>query len=176
MNIDKLDKANLTKFINIVQVEIDTSEVTSNISFDFSLLTGNLLTKDEVFKITNVYAHFIILDFWYTSCYPCIKSIPAVNEIYHTYKDKDIAVYGINPLDDAQKDKTRIDKFLKNNPMGYETIMVDREIGSAVCAEGYPTFIILDQKYNVVYKETGYKENLFQEVSAFLDEALKQTK
>lgn len=176
LNIDKLDKANLVKFDNIVQIEIDTAVLTSAKTFDFGLLTGNVLTKDDSFKITNVHAKFIILDFWYTSCFPCIKSIPAVNQIYNAYKDKDVVVYGINPLDDAGKDKARIEKFLKNNPMGYETIMVDKTIGNAVCTEGYPTFIILDQNYNVVYKETGYKENLYREVSTFLEEALNHAK
>ena len=58
--------------------------------------------------------------------------------------------------------------------MGYQTILVDSKIGHAVCTSGYPTFIILDQDYKVVYKESGYKEKLFDKVSAFLDEALKK--
>ena len=176
LHIDKLDASNFSKFNTVIEHKSDTSELIPALDFDFKVLTGSTLMKSEVFKISEVHSKFIILDFWYTSCYPCIKSIPSVNKIYQAYKDKNVLVYGINAIDDTTKDKARIDKFLKNNPMGYETIMVDKEIGSAVCAEGYPTFIILDQNYNVVYKETGYKENLYQEVSAFLEEALSHTK
>jgi thiol-disulfide isomerase/thioredoxin len=176
LNIGKLDEANLSKFNIVTELTHDTSYLIQELVFDFGALTGNVLIKNEDFRMKDVDAKYIILDFWYTSCYPCIKSIPAVNEIYHSYKDKDVVVYGVNPLDDAHKDKARIEKFLKNNPMGYETIMVDRSIGDSVCADGYPTFIILDQDYKVVYKESGYKEYLYREVSTFLDEALKQSK
>lgn len=58
--------------------------------------------------------------------------------------------------------------------MVYGTILVDKKIGEQVCRAGYPTFIILDQDYKVVYNDSGYSENLFGDVSAFLDEALKK--
>jgi thiol-disulfide isomerase/thioredoxin len=175
-HIEKLQEANLAKFNNIVQYESDTAKQETLNEFDFKLLTGRVLTKDESFRIIDVHAKYTILDFWYSSCYPCIKSIPAVNQIYQGYKDKGVMVCGVNPVDDPIKSKTRLDKFLLNNPMGYETIMVDKQIGQSVCAAGYPTFIILDHNYKVVYKETGYNENLYNEVSAFLDDALKQSK
>lgn len=171
--LDKLDEANPTNFKKVIQYENDTtSEDTTE--FDFIALTGNILQRDKPFNLTDVKAKFIVLDFWYTSCMPCIKGIPAVNQIYNSYKDKSVAVYGINPIDDAVKNKTRLDKFLQNNPMRYESVLVDAEVGSAVSRGGYPVIIILDQDYQVVYKETGYSENLYHEVSAFLDEALKK--
>ena len=172
--IEKLQEANLAMYSNIVQYESDTTKQEHINDFDFKLLTGKVLTKEETFKITDVHAKYTILDFWYTSCYPCIKSIPAINEVYTNYKDQGVAVYGINPVDDAIKNLARLEKFLQNNPMTYETILVDSKVGDAVCGEGYPTFVILDQDYKVVYKETGYNENLFQEVSSFLDEVLKK--
>ena len=176
MTIEKLDEANLSTFNNVIELTYDTNELMQEQVFDFGSLAGDVLMKNEDFRMTDVYAKYIILDFWYSSCYPCIKSIPLVNEIYHSYKDKNVVVYGINPIDDAHKDKARIDKFLKNNTMGYETIMVDRAIGDSVCANGFPTLIILDKDYKVVYKESGYNENLFLEVSTFLNESLKQSK
>lgn len=173
-HIERLQEANLAKFNNIVQYQTDTPILESAPSFDFSSVSGNVLTTKESFRIKDVRSKYIILDFWYSSCYPCIKSIPAVNEIHNAYKDKGVTVFGINPVDDLVKNKARLDKFLQNNPMGYESVMVDAAVGTSVCTDGYPTFIILDQSYQVVYKDTGYSENLYQEVSAFLDEALKK--
>ena len=172
-HIDKLEEANPANFKKVTQMESATiSEDT--IHFDFATLTGNVLSMDKAFRMTDVEAKFIVLDFWYTSCLPCIKGIPAVNQIHNSYKDKGVAVYGINPIDDAVKNKTRLDKFLQNNPMAYESVLVDAEVGGAVCRGGYPVFIILDRSYQVVYKESGFSENLYHDVSSFLDEALKK--
>jgi len=172
--VEKLQEANLAKFNSVAPYESDTAKLQTASSFDFSLLAGKVLFKDDDFTVTDVHKKFIVLDFWYASCYPCIKSIPAINKIYMDYKDRGVAVYGINPGDDAIKNKARLEKFLLNNPMGYETIMVDPEIGNKVCTEGYPTFIILDQHYAVLYRESGFNENLYQKVSSFLDEMLKK--
>lgn len=173
-HIEKLLQSNLAKFENIVQYESDTTRQELLEEFDFKLLTGKVLTKEETFKITDVHSKYIVLDFWYTSCFPCIKSIPSINKVHQVYHDKGVLVIGINPIDDGVKSKARLEKFLLNNPMEYESILVDSQVGDAVCSEGYPTFVILDHNYKVVYKETGYNENLFQEVSFFLDEVLKK--
>ena len=35
----------------------------------------------------------IFLDFWYSGCYPCLKSAPILEKIYETYKDQDMVLF-----------------------------------------------------------------------------------
>jgi thiol-disulfide isomerase/thioredoxin len=140
--------------------------------FEWSSLSGNLFNTGERIDIKNVKARYIILDFWYSSCYPCIKSIPAVRDMASKYDRKDVAVFGVNMIDDPVKSKSRLDKFFSNNPMPYPALMLDLNYGTKINL-AYPTFLILNSKYEVVFQETGFKENLYEEATAFLDARLK---
>ncbi len=141
--------------------------------FDWSSLSGKLFNRDERVDIRNVKAQYIILDFWYSSCYPCIKSIPAIRDIANKYDRKEVAVFGVNMIDDAVKSKVRLDKFFNNNPMPYPALMLDPNYSTEINLT-YPTFLILNDKFEVVFQETGFNEDLFHEASVFLDNRLKQ--
>jgi len=171
--IAKLQPENIAGFNSIIHYERDTSFNAIKKEFDYSTISGNILTTGKEFLMKEVKLPLIVLDFWYSSCYPCIKSIPALNEVAKAYTSKQVVVYGINMIDDMQKSKSRLDKFLGNNPMKYETVMIDPDYRNKIYVQSYPTLIILDGNYKEIYREEGFNENLFKEVSEFLDEKLK---
>jgi len=43
----------------------------------------------------------LILEFWATWCEPCREGIPALNEVYKTYKDQGLEIIGITKDDEA---------------------------------------------------------------------------
>jgi|GEM_PF-1583743 len=141
--------------------------------FEWSSLKGKLYNSEEWVSLKNIRTKYIILDFWYSSCYPCIKSIPAVSEISSKYDTSEVKVFGVNMIDDEVKSKSRLEQFFVNNPMPYPTIMLDQSYGKKLPL-AFPTFIILNDHYEVIYQEVGFKETLFDEVTAFLDKRLKQ--
>lgn len=142
-------------------------------SIDYSTLNGTLMQTEETIDIQDVEADVIILDFWYSACYPCIKSIPEVNKLYYKFKDQKVAVYGVNIIDDEIKNKSRMEKYVRNNPMAYPTIMADRERYYTWVPNGYPTLLILDDQYVLIASHTGFTENMLEEVSAIIEEHLK---
>ena len=138
---------------------------------DWLSIEGKLFNSDERVILKKVNAPFIILDFWYTSCYPCIKSIPMVRNIANKYNRKDVAIFGANMIDNEIKNKSRLDKFFLNNPMPYPTIMLNNDRYSHLNLS-YPTFVILNDRFEVVYYESGYDENLESEVTQYIDSHL----
>src|SRR5690606_459948 len=136
-------------------------------------LRGRLLGGEEAFSMDAVEADYIILDFWYAACYPCIKSIPHINQLHAALKDRDVAIYGVNPIDQPVKEAARLEKFMRNNAMRYPTIMPDVELQDVLNVPGYPTLLVLDAGRNVIFSSTGYSETLFEEVMAFLGPHLK---
>ena len=142
-------------------------------SYNFSNLNGTILKSGLSVSLQEQPSQFTILDFWYTSCYPCIKSIPQLNEIYAKYKDKGIRLNGVNMIDDLVKSKSKLDKFQTNYPMAYESIMADNSLEQELQLSGFPTLLILDKDLKIIYEEVGFNEHLFEEVSAFLDDRLK---
>lgn len=167
--IHKLEKENILKFNRIENYEFDTLRYASMRKFDYANLSGKILNQDKYIRLDEVKSPFILLDFWYSACFPCIKSIPMVNDLYKNYVDKGMVVYGVNLIDDEIAKKSRLEKFIKSNPMYYQSIMVDDALNEQIYVEGYPMIIVLDNNYKVIYKEVGYNENLYNEIAAILE-------
>lgn len=170
--IEKLDNIFEHGFQQLKELNVDTTYEDKQNAYDYSLLAGKFYNRDEAFKLADIKTNFIILDFWYSSCYPCIKGIPSVNRLFRNYKDKGVAVYGVNMVDDEVKSKARLDKFFKNNLMEYAPIMVDPAMAPEIGIRAYPTLLVLDKDYQIVYMEDGFSEELYEKVAAFLDSKL----
>jgi thiol-disulfide isomerase/thioredoxin len=156
-------------FQQMEQYNKDTTSQGIHNAYDYSLLTGKPYNQDDIFRLVDIKANFIILDFWYSSCYPCIKGIPSVNKLYRDYKDKGVAVYGVNMIDDEVKSKARLEKFFKNNHMEYPPVIVDPIKSTEIGINAYPTLLVLNKDYQIVFMEDGFSEHLYEKVSAFLD-------
>jgi len=140
---------------------------------DWLSMEGKIFNSEERIRLKDIHSQYIILDFWYTSCYPCIQSIPMVCNIARKYDRKNVAVYGANMIDNEIKHKSQLDKFFVKHPMPYPTIMLEND-RYAHLNLSYPTFIILNDKFEVVFYEAGYNENLETEVTDFLDNRLQR--
>lgn len=141
---------------------------------DYSGLNGKRMGNGEAFNIKNSNARLIIMDFWYSACYPCIKSIPEVNKLYDLFHDKGVAIYGVNIIDDEIANKSRMEKYVRNNPMSYPTIMADRELYSHWVPDGYPSLIILDSNFKLITRHTGFSEDMADKLGHIIEEYLNK--
>lgn len=173
-SITAFDNNFLSAYTIIPGKETDTPDSTMYPPIDYSTLHGKILGKDELIKLTDKTAEITVLDFWYSSCYPCIKSIPEVNKLHERFKDRNVAVYGVNIIDNEAENKSRIEKYMRNNPMSYETIMADRDQYDHWVSEGYPMLLILDRDYKLIEAHSGYDENMAIELGAIIETHLKQ--
>ena len=93
------------------------------------LLSNNLLAPEwtlESFdglpiKLSDFKGKIVLLDFFYKSCYPCLLTLPFLQDLHEKYNDKGLEVIGINPFD---KDKEDLKKFLAKRGVTY-TVLFD---------------------------------------------------
>lgn len=109
-----------------------------------------------------------ILDFWYTSCPPCIEAVPELNKIKEKYGNT-IDILGVNPFENTREDEERINKFLNRTPMDYDIFMVE-EIPEELNIKVYPSIYVLDKDNRVLFTHLGYNEDLFN----ILDEVIQE--
>ncbi|HJW28343.1 MAG TPA: TlpA disulfide reductase family protein [Saprospiraceae bacterium] len=171
--IDEQKEMFSRKYDHIVDISQTPEEKKDLKVYDFSKLEGPVLNQDVHIRLDTIKAPFYILDFWYSSCMPCIKMIPQINTLADKYHEKGILVMGINMIDNQVKDKSRLDRFLTYNPMHYSTIMLPENIQKEIGLEGFPTCILLDRNFKLIFSDVGFNEHLLDEVSAILDEKLK---
>mgnify|MGYP006277758485 CR=1 FL=1 len=102
------------------------------VDFNGELLSLNDLGSDD---------KPILLNFWVSSCAPCVQEIPHLQDFYEQYKDQ-VRIVGINWSEDPAK----VRAFLQDKGVTYPNLL-DRQ-GKAVVAyrlTGTPTSFFLDE-------------------------------
>jgi pentatricopeptide repeat protein len=81
---------------------------------DFSVT----LTSGGAYTLSARKGKVVLVDFWSTSCPPCIEELPNVRAIYQANKEKGFEVVSIS-LDD---NKEKLEAFLADHPMPWNTV------------------------------------------------------
>ncbi|MGM9969590.1 MAG: TlpA family protein disulfide reductase [Anaeroplasma sp.] len=82
-----------------------------------------LLDSDDVFNVYKNKGKITIINFWYTSCTPCIKELPYFNQIASAYKD-DVTVIAIHQGDSYMSNPTYVSSFVKKAPNLFSDLIV----------------------------------------------------
>ena len=98
-----------------------------------------------------------LVDFWYMDCPPCQDAIPVLNELADRYPK--LAVIGLNPYDNNEKNLGRMPKFLSYHPMNYPSYFIERKMPQKAKVFAYPTLFLLNPELEVEMIKLGYGEN-----------------
>ncbi|MCB9333921.1 MAG: TlpA family protein disulfide reductase [Lewinellaceae bacterium] len=99
----------------------------------------------------------LLLDFWYRACFPCLKAMPALEQLHQTYAKNGLTVIGINPYD---KDVEALKKFLNDRQISYP-MLLDNEhtLAEQLNINTYPTLLLVDAaSKKILYVQTGFGE------------------
>lgn len=103
-------------------------------------IQGNLYTSESL------KGKVIILDFWFTSCAPCIEEIPELNKILEEFGTDEVAYFGI-----TFSEKQKVEKFLERVTYDYTIIADAKDLCDKFGIRFYPTTLIIDKKGKIVY-------------------------
>lgn len=134
-------------------------------------LSGSFFDTTTIFNLDNYQGKIVVLDFWYRSCPPCIKAIPNLNKVAQVYKDKDVIVLGINPIDTQASKRDKLQEFIDYHKVLYPTVLVDRAAIEPYNIQVYPTLYILNKDAEIAYSKLGLDES--NKVSRILDSLIK---
>jgi thiol-disulfide isomerase/thioredoxin len=83
----------------------------------------------------------ILLDFWNIQCAPCIASLPELQEIHDTYKDRGLTVIACAG-GDTRKTKEFLDKHGYHLPAG----MLSHQMFLDYAVRGNPSYFMIDRE------------------------------
>ena len=108
--------------------------------------TPLLEINGDSLRLNDFKGKYILLDFWFTNCPPCMRGIPKVNAIYEKFKDRNLVVLGINPID---KKIQEIKDVVHKRDMKYTACKAPSGYEKYFNVPYYPTYILLspDQKH-----------------------------
>lgn len=122
-----------------------------------SFFTTDLnLNNGKKVKLTDLKGKVVLLDFWYRGCLPCLKATPDLMKLQQEFKD-DLVIIGINDRDDKE-DVTDYYSY-KKNTFYASTYKTSNHISNNLKITAFPTFIIINQKGEIVKTEVGFDKS-----------------
>ncbi len=126
--------------------------------FEYEDINGNKL-KSELLK-----GKVIVLNFWSTSCAPCIKEMPQLNKLVKKMRNKNVVFIGL-----ASNTNKQIlqDSFLPKHEFLYQIVIIK---GNDYEVTTLPTHIIIDRDQKVVEELAGASEKNLMKIESLLTE------
>jgi thiol-disulfide isomerase/thioredoxin len=147
-------------------------------SFGFSILNERLrgilrnnnitLANFELLDLGNNMTHpappssrFVVLDFWFVGCLPCIEDHKKINELLSLLKQKEVQIISISNDESFQQWKD----YLKKNKYGWKQYKKPSGAESIISQLGittYPTYILMNQIGEILFSTYSFTELLKQ--------------
>ncbi|NLA25221.1 MAG: TlpA family protein disulfide reductase, partial [Bacteroidales bacterium] len=114
----------------------------------------------------------IVLDFYYTSCGPCILDIRNLVKLDSLFNDSDVCFIGINVADN---DISRMQKFLIDRKIKYKNVYEGNDLANKYGFRGFPQILFIDSETNeILHHSTGCRSDGFEYYKNLLEGFLEK--
>lgn len=112
-------------------------------AIDFS---GTTLDNEEII-LSTLNGKVIVLNFWFTTCLPCLKEIPELNKLIDLYDADEVIFIGL-ARDNMKQLETFFNRF---GPFVFKIIPESYNIATQYKVIGWPQTMVID-KNGVIFK------------------------
>lgn len=135
-----------------LQTDVSISDLTlqlGDVMSDFTVTdaTGQSYVLSDLLERYNA----VVLNFWYTSCSPCIEEFPSLQAAYNTYGNK-VALLAMNPVD---KDAQAVEQFRAEHQLTFPMMVCEASWQDALQIGAYPTTVVVDRYGMITFMHTG---------------------
>ena len=131
---------------------------------------GNFIEQDGkyVFEVNH---NLVVLNFFSTSCIPCIKEIPAYNQIARKFRDQPVKLIYVNV--DANKTQSDIKRFIIRKKIKVPMMMPNQKDAiKKYQVYSLPRIVIIDRQKKIAHEIRGFKEDLNEQLTLLVDDLL----
>ena len=95
----------------------------------------------------------VVLNFWTTSCQPCVEELPALEKLWQTYNQGDVVVLAINQGESAEK----VNSFLAEHPVSFPVLLdKNQKVSKVYRVRGIPQSYFISEEGAVQHKLQGF--------------------
>ena len=119
-----------------------------DVMYDFSVMAadGTNVTLSEMLAEKDM----VLINFFYTTCGPCVNEFPYMEEAYQMYKDN-VGIIALDPLDD----NNTVAAFQQSMGLTFPMASVQATWSQTFNVQGYPTSIVVDRYGVICLMEVG---------------------
>ncbi len=118
-------------------------------------------------RLSDYKGKVVILDFWATWCPPCRASIPGLEKLFKTYKDKGLVILAVS-LDQGEWDSVK--SFGAEYGITYTILKGNDDISDKYQVRTIPMLLVIDKEGRITKRYMGFgnDEDLENSVKAIL--------
>jgi peroxiredoxin len=118
-------------------------------AFDVTSLTG------KAFKLEELKGKYVVLNFWFIHCAPCLKEVPQLNKLVTAYRKRNFVFIAF-----ALDNKYELESFLKKKSFNYNIVPKGLAVALKYTEPGkdqvvFPTHIIVNPKGEIEFRSEG---------------------
>lgn len=101
----------------------------------------NAMSGDPI-SLAQLNGKVLVINFWFTSCPPCITEIPALNRLVDEFKGKDVVFIAL-----ARDNAEELVGFLEKRQFNFKVVASSNKIADSygISIFGWPTSIVIDK-------------------------------
>jgi peroxiredoxin len=131
-------------------------------NFKSGIKVPNVVAKDingNEINIANLKGKIIVINFWYTTCAPCVAEMPALNEMVKKYKKSNVEFISI-----THENKENVNEFLSKHKFNFKHIVASESLLNVFEIKVFPTTIIVNKDQTMLIKHAGDASKLLDTV------------
>lgn len=137
---------------------------------EYKLKVGNIFPSIEVPTQNGIWSNagsnkIIVINWWATSCLPCIEEIPVLNKLVDKYQNQNIEFIAI------VWDQSNHSKFIDKHPFKYIQSFTTREL-TELFGEVFPRHIIVDKNGKILLNKLGGSKEIGKELDSIITSKL----
>lgn len=114
----------------------------------------------------------IVLDFWFTTCAPCIKEMPEMNKLKEEFGTNNVAWFGV-----TYDNKEKVNRLLSKVQFDFTIVPNSQHLVDRFGIKFFPTTLIIDENRKIVYTGSFFKHNnRLEEIKTELTKLVKTKK
>jgi peroxiredoxin len=162
---------------NIIRLVRLTDEMKQEMENKKNILSGMANQTAPDFRLTDstgkqwhlyeLRGKIVVLNFWFTSCAPCIQEMPELNKLVEDFKNQKVVFLGL-----SFNSQTLVDKFLKNRKFEYTILANSKDVDNQYKVNSWPTSMVIDKNGTIKFV-TNSSPKIREELKSVIDSLLK---
>lgn len=140
------DRVKQSKIWNLLNEDINNAPLKEGKVFPPMQLVD---PKLQPYSLTDNTGKYFLLDFWFTSCKPCLAALPQLNEIYNKFNSSGLEVISISVDRDPTVEKWM--KRIQEDDMPWKHSLDLNGVGSSkLFVKNFPRYILVNKDWEVI--------------------------
>ncbi|HKQ46772.1 MAG TPA: TlpA disulfide reductase family protein [Phycisphaerae bacterium] len=114
----------------------------------------------------------VVMDFWSSWCGPCKMAMPGLQKVHEAFKDKPVAILGINCRERSPAGEKAAMEFVRQKALTYTQLLKGDSVAAAYKVSGIPCFYVIGPDGKVLYATAGFQPQLHDYMKGIIEKSL----